>query len=64
VTGVATAPRPLMMLRLIAGRGSFRLAVQVMAVVLLAAWGAQAYGPFANAFGACSAVAEPPASTT
>ncbi|SFB27755.1 hypothetical protein SAMN05216266_107192 [Amycolatopsis marina] len=52
---VSAAPlRPLMMLRLIAGRGAFRLSVQVMAVALLATWGAETYGRFTNALGLCT----------
>ncbi len=53
-TGVSGTPRPLLMVRLLAGRGSFRLGVQVMAVVLAATWGADGYGRFTNALGACS----------
>lgn len=49
-----TPLRPLMMLRLIAGRGAFRLGVQLMAVALLATWGAESYGRFTNALGLCA----------
>ncbi|WP_370969303.1 hypothetical protein [Amycolatopsis sp. cg9] len=45
------APRPAVVLRLLAGRGVFRLAVQVMGLVLITAWGARDYGRFANALG-------------
>jgi len=44
-------PRPAVVLRLLAGRGVFRLAVQVMGLVLITAWGAFDYGRFANALG-------------
>ncbi|NBH08908.1 hypothetical protein GTY80_37420 [Amycolatopsis sp. SID8362] len=40
-----------MVLRLLAGRGVFRLAVQLMGLVLITAWGARDYGRFANALG-------------
>lgn len=49
-----TPLRPMMMLRLVAGRGAFRLSVQVMAVALLATWGAETYGQFTNALGLCT----------
>lgn len=56
MTGAAlgAAPRRLMMLRLLLGRGSFRASVQLMQVVLAVVWGTVAYGPFANALGACA----------
>ncbi|MEU7788475.1 hypothetical protein [Amycolatopsis sp. NPDC049159] len=44
-------PRPAVVLRLLAGRGVFRLSVQVMGLVLITAWGARDYGRFANALG-------------
>ncbi|GAA1232132.1 hypothetical protein GCM10009676_14030 [Prauserella halophila] len=50
---MSTAPRRLMILRLLLGRGSFRISLQLMQVVLAVAWGTVAYGPFANALGAC-----------
>ncbi|TLW93930.1 hypothetical protein FFT09_06900 [Saccharomonospora piscinae] len=46
--------RPVMLVRLLAGRGAFRITVQLMAVALLAAWGTATYGDFANAWGACT----------
>lgn len=51
---MATPLRPLMMLRLLAGRGVFRLGTQAMAVALLTAWGTATYGDYANAWGTCS----------
>ncbi|MGW5719709.1 hypothetical protein ACWEVP_26330 [Amycolatopsis sp. NPDC003865] len=48
---VAAPPRPAVVLRLLAGRGAFRLAVQLMGLVLITAWGAHDYGRFANALG-------------
>ncbi|WP_439384332.1 hypothetical protein [Amycolatopsis lexingtonensis] len=48
---VAARPRPAVVLRLLAGRGVFRLSVQVMGLVLITAWGARDYGRFANALG-------------
>ncbi|ANN19590.1 hypothetical protein SD37_30910 [Amycolatopsis orientalis] len=45
------APKPAMVLRLLAGRGVFRLAIQAMGVVLVTAWGAHDYGRFATALG-------------
>ncbi|GAA1217875.1 hypothetical protein [Prauserella alba] len=51
---VSAAPRRSMMLRLLLGRGSFRASVQLMQVVLAVVWGTVAYGPFANALGACA----------
>lgn len=47
------ALRPAMVLRLVAGRGTFRIGTQLMAVVLAAAWGMQDYGRFASAVGLC-----------
>ncbi|WP_284745167.1 hypothetical protein [Amycolatopsis sp. RTGN1] len=44
-------PRPAVVLRLLAGRGVFRLSVQLMGLVLITAWGARDYGRFANALG-------------
>ena len=38
---------------LLAGRGGFRLAGQLMTVVLAAVWGARTYAQFANAVGVC-----------
>jgi len=40
-----------MIARLVAGRGMFRISIQLMAVVLIAAWGLTDYGLFANAIG-------------
>ncbi|GAB3136763.1 hypothetical protein GCM10027258_11450 [Amycolatopsis stemonae] len=48
---VAAPPRPAVVLRLLAGRGVFRLSVQAMGLVLITAWGAHDYGRFANALG-------------
>ncbi|WP_290062330.1 hypothetical protein [Amycolatopsis solani] len=48
---VVAPPRPAVVLRLLAGRGVFRLSVQVMGLVLITAWGARDYGRFANALG-------------
>ena len=44
-------PRTAVVLRLLAGRGAFRLSVQLMGLVLITAWGARDYGRFANALG-------------
>lgn len=44
-------PRPAMILRLVAGRGTFRVGVQVMSVALVAVWGVTAFGHYANALG-------------
>ncbi len=44
-------PRPAVVLRLLAGRGAFRLSVQLMGLVLITAWGAGDYGRFATALG-------------
>ncbi|MEC3977245.1 hypothetical protein [Amycolatopsis sp. H20-H5] len=49
--GPAASIRPAMVLRLLAGRGAFRLAIQVMGVVLIAAWGKGDYGRYASALG-------------
>ncbi len=51
---MATPLRPMVMARLLAGRGAFRIGVQLMAVALLAVWGSAQYGEFANAWGTCS----------
>ncbi|MFI7120640.1 hypothetical protein [Amycolatopsis sp. NPDC049868] len=55
LTGAGTAsiaaPKPSMVLRLLAGRGVFRLAIQAMGLVLVTAWGAHDYGRFATALG-------------
>jgi len=48
---IAAMPRPTMILRLVAGRGAFRIGVQVMAVALVAVWGVDAFGHYANALG-------------
>lgn len=48
---VVASPRPAVVLRLLAGRGAFRVSVQVMGLVLITAWGARDYGRFANALG-------------
>ena len=50
-TAQIAAPKPSMVLRLLAGRGVFRLAIQVMGLVLVTAWGAHDYGRFATALG-------------
>ena len=47
----ATLPRPTMILRLVAGRGTFRIGVQVMALALVAVWGVETFGHYANAIG-------------
>lgn len=49
--GTVAAPRPAMIARLVAGRGMFRISIQLMAVALIAAWGLTDYGLFANAIG-------------
>jgi hypothetical protein len=46
-----TMPRPAMLLRLVAGRGTFRLGIQFMSVALVAVWGVEAFGHYANALG-------------
>jgi hypothetical protein len=43
-----------MLLRLVAGRGTFRLAIQFMSVALVAVWGATTFGHYANALGLCA----------
>jgi hypothetical protein len=48
---VVAPPRPAAVLRLLAGRGVFRVSVQLMGLVLITAWGAHDYGRFANALG-------------
>jgi hypothetical protein len=50
-TGAAVSPRPAMIARLVAGRGTFRISIQLMAVALIAVWGLADYGLFANAIG-------------
>jgi hypothetical protein len=42
-----------MIIRLVAGRGAFRLSTQVMAIALVAVWGADEFGGYANALGLC-----------
>lgn len=55
MTVASTAPPRLsVMVRLAAGRGVFRLASQLMAVVLAVVWGAESFGRFANALGLCA----------
>lgn len=39
---------------LLAGRGTFRLCVQLMSVALVAVWGADAFGRYTNALGLCA----------
>jgi hypothetical protein len=52
VTAVAaTIPRPAVILRLVAGRGTFRIGVQIMAIVLVAVWGTGTFAAYANALG-------------
>lgn len=46
-------PRLAMVVRLVAGRGAFRLGTQVMAIALVAVWGADEFGGYANALGLC-----------
>ncbi|MEV7551784.1 hypothetical protein AB0N89_19345 [Amycolatopsis sp. NPDC089917] len=55
-TGTASiaAPKTSTVLRLLAGRGAFRLAIQAMGLVLITAWGAHDYGRFATALGLMS----------
>ncbi|WP_291413821.1 hypothetical protein [Actinophytocola sp.] len=50
----ATMPRPAMILRLVAGRGTFRISVQVMSVALATVWAADSFGHFTNALGLCA----------
>lgn len=50
----ATMPRPAMILRLVAGRGAFRIGVQIMAFALVAVWGADTFAHYANALGLCA----------
>ena len=47
----ATMPRLATILRLVAGRGTFRLAIQLMSVALVAVWGGTAFSHYANALG-------------
>ncbi|WP_436499901.1 hypothetical protein [Actinokineospora sp. HUAS TT18] len=47
-------PRLAMMVRLVAGRGAFRISSQVMAIALVVVWGADEFGGYANALGLCS----------
>lgn len=55
MTAVAvTMPRPAMILRLVAGRGTFRIGVQVMSVALVTVWGADTFAHYANALGLCA----------
>lgn len=49
-----TTPRPAMVLRLLAGRGTFRLGIQFMSVALVAVWGGHEFGTYANALGLCA----------
>jgi len=51
--GVHTALPRMTTIRLVAGRGAFRIAGQLMAVVLALLWGADTYARFANAVGVC-----------
>ncbi|MEO3860285.1 hypothetical protein [Acrocarpospora sp. B8E8] len=44
-------PRPAMILRLLAGRGAFRLGVQLMPVTLAGVWDADAFGLYASTVG-------------
>lgn len=53
MTASAAPPRPLMILRLLAGRGAYRVGVQAMSVALITVWGMDTYGHFANALGLC-----------
>lgn len=46
--------QPLVLARLLAGRGAFRLSTQAMAVLLAVVWGAERYGGYANALGVCA----------
>lgn len=50
----ATMPRLGTVLRLIAGRGTFRVSVQVMSVALVTVWAADTFGHFTNALGLCA----------
>lgn len=51
--GMRTAVPSVTTVRLVAGRGAFRTAGQLMAVVLALVWGADTYAWFANAVGVC-----------
>ncbi|AUI57173.1 hypothetical protein [Amycolatopsis sp. BJA-103] len=53
-TASIAAPKRSTVLRLLAGRGVFRLAIQAMGLVLITAWGAHDYGRFATALGLMS----------
>jgi hypothetical protein len=50
----ATPLRLSMIARLAAGRGTFRLSVQLSTVVLLVVWGGEVFGRYANAMGLCA----------
>jgi hypothetical protein len=52
VTTVSAAlPRPAALLRLVAGRGMFRISAQLMAIALVGVWGGHTFAVFANAVG-------------
>lgn len=53
-TVAATMPRPAMILRLVAGRGMFRIGIQLMSVALVTVWGADTFARYANALGLCA----------
>lgn len=50
----ATPLRLSMIARLAAGRGAFRLSMQLGAVVLIVVWGGEVFGRYANAMGLCA----------
>lgn len=50
-TVTVAIPRPTMILRLLAGRGTFRIGVQVAGAVLVTAWDGDTFSHYANAIG-------------
>ena len=54
MTASVAMPRPAVILRLVAGRSTFRLGIQVMSVALVAVWGAADFSQYANALGLCA----------
>ncbi|HEX6869472.1 MAG TPA: hypothetical protein VF163_00110 [Micromonosporaceae bacterium] len=53
-TVTATLPRPRTILRLLVGRGTFRIGSQLTAVVLVGVWDARTFSQYASATGLCA----------
>jgi hypothetical protein len=53
-TVTVTLPRPATIVRLLAGRGAFRIGVQVTAVALVTAWDGATFSHYASAVGLCA----------